>query len=313
MEETVVTSPLEKPLQFLTEEDIFQLTREDCRRYLKEKGMRRPSWNKSQAIQQVISLKRLLETAPDSDAGVKKKLYSTPRLQNPPVASRSTSGDETVGESAAEEAIPHRQRDLERYDHGADFVPPRNVGPPNSSPGQLTIFYCGKVDVYNDVPAEKARAIMHLASSPHQVAKQVLFDENTARGFGGNHFHSTNMKEIQESPTLVLPATQIGFVGDINYSSRLQRGDSGTFRKDNLADGSWSRKASVQRYLEKRKDRLKGKTKAKTPSSASLDVYANDLAGNQAVDELSTRSDTCSSPTIRSPNTPSRCSHISGE
>lgn len=43
-------------------------------------GMRRPSWNKSQAIQQVISLKTLLETPPDSDsAGKRKKLYIPPR------------------------------------------------------------------------------------------------------------------------------------------------------------------------------------------------------------------------------------------
>lgn len=43
-------------------------------------GMRRPSWNKSQAIQQVISLKTLLETTTsDSD----KKLYiPRPRFDN---------------------------------------------------------------------------------------------------------------------------------------------------------------------------------------------------------------------------------------
>lgn len=44
-------------------------------------GMRRPSWNKSQAIQQVISLKTLLETTSDSDAGTRKKLY-IPRPEN---------------------------------------------------------------------------------------------------------------------------------------------------------------------------------------------------------------------------------------
>ncbi|MBA0619656.1 hypothetical protein Godav_005474, partial [Gossypium davidsonii] len=74
--ETVSPSPLDKPLNQLTEDDISQVTREDCRRYLKEKGMRRPSWNKSQAIQQVISLKTLLETTSDSDAvEARKKLY----------------------------------------------------------------------------------------------------------------------------------------------------------------------------------------------------------------------------------------------
>lgn len=40
-EETAVKSPLEKPLHLLTEDDIAQVTREDCRRYLKEKGVGR--------------------------------------------------------------------------------------------------------------------------------------------------------------------------------------------------------------------------------------------------------------------------------
>lgn len=37
-EETVSKSPLDKPLNQLTDDDISQLTREDCRRYLKQKG-----------------------------------------------------------------------------------------------------------------------------------------------------------------------------------------------------------------------------------------------------------------------------------
>ena len=44
--------------------------------------MRRPSWNKSQAIQQVISLKTLLETTSDCGggdaAGARKKLFVPP-------------------------------------------------------------------------------------------------------------------------------------------------------------------------------------------------------------------------------------------
>lgn len=37
-EESISKSILEKPLHQLTEDDISQLTREDCRRYLKDKG-----------------------------------------------------------------------------------------------------------------------------------------------------------------------------------------------------------------------------------------------------------------------------------
>lgn len=134
--ETVSRSPLDKPLHLLTEDDISQLTREDCRRFLKDKGvplspsltpslplrlsqshlqfiyiyninicrictsmwngawerclcgdrtgMRRPSWNKSQAIQQVISLKALLETSSDYEATEAPKKLHIPRPENPP-------------------------------------------------------------------------------------------------------------------------------------------------------------------------------------------------------------------------------------
>ncbi|KAM7527220.1 hypothetical protein LguiB_030630 [Lonicera macranthoides] len=108
-EETVSKSPLDKPLHLLTEEDISQLTREDCRRYLKEKGMRRPSWNKSQAIQQVISLKTLLETTSDSDAGTRKKLY-IPRPENLQRVHRGTSADTEISASA-EDSFPNRRKD----------------------------------------------------------------------------------------------------------------------------------------------------------------------------------------------------------
>lgn len=43
-------------------------------------GMRRPSWNKSQAIQQVISLKALLEPCDDSGAGALRKVVVSPRV-----------------------------------------------------------------------------------------------------------------------------------------------------------------------------------------------------------------------------------------
>ncbi|KAG2394485.1 hypothetical protein LR48_Vigan09g057900 [Vigna angularis] len=58
-------SILDKPLNQLTKDDISQLTREDCHRFLKEKGMHMPLWNKSHAIQQVITRKALLEPSDD--------------------------------------------------------------------------------------------------------------------------------------------------------------------------------------------------------------------------------------------------------
>ena len=46
--------------------------------------MRRPSWNKSQAIQQVISLKALLEPCDDSGAGALRKIVASPQPHTPP-------------------------------------------------------------------------------------------------------------------------------------------------------------------------------------------------------------------------------------
>ncbi|XP_057460592.1 protein TIFY 4B-like [Actinidia eriantha] len=130
-EETILRSPLDKPLHQLTEEDISQLTREDCRRYLKEKGMRRPSWNKSQAIQQVISLKTLLETTPDSAAGARKKLY-IPRPENLHRVHKSASVDAPIC-VPAEESAPCQRKDPEKRElsgdrliaNGDDSHPPR--------------------------------------------------------------------------------------------------------------------------------------------------------------------------------------------
>ncbi|OMP04921.1 protein TIFY 4B-like protein [Corchorus olitorius] len=66
--------------------------------------MRRPSWNKSQAIQQVISLKTLLESSSDADAvEAPKKLY-IPCPENPPrVISNSTV---LVNEATQRNGIP---------------------------------------------------------------------------------------------------------------------------------------------------------------------------------------------------------------
>ncbi|KAI3787774.1 hypothetical protein L2E82_00190 [Cichorium intybus] len=123
---TSAVSVLDKPLHQLTEDDISQLTREDCRRYLKQKGMRRPSWNKSQAIQQVIMLKALLEPAPDYGDG-SRKLYITSRQQPTPTTrvQKGTSAYTEISLSA-EESVPGHRNDTEK----SDFLGDNDSAPP---------------------------------------------------------------------------------------------------------------------------------------------------------------------------------------
>ncbi|PHU22091.1 hypothetical protein BC332_07198 [Capsicum chinense] len=285
-EETVSKSPLDKPLYQLTDDDISQLTREDCRRYLKDKGMRRPSWNKSQAIQQVISLKALLETPPDTDTGQRKRLHiprpdtSLQRVQ------KGTNTDAGFSESV-EEIVPYGRKHPNKPDLSGDkaagsvavvnnLAPSRTRDSGNTPAGQLTIFYCGKVNVYDDVPAGKAQAIMHLAASPLFVPSETPLDATRAARHSECDLQAANVKLGPDSRMVLMPTMQTAAV-----------------------EGNTSRKASVQRYIEKRKDRLKSKRKMGMSSSASLDIYLNHRTGNHTSNELSSRSNTCSPPTIR--------------
>ncbi|CAH9093655.1 unnamed protein product [Cuscuta europaea] len=253
-------SPLDKPLHQLTEDDISQLTREDCRRYLKEKGMRRPSWNKSQAIQQVISLKALLEPSSDSDVGGSKLLrISPPDTANNNKAARVPQvvvPDAEASEST-EEAVWNRKKDTEKPNVSGDPAAPPAAAVNMSTPsrisgsadimvGQMTIFYCGKVNVYDDVPADKVQAIMHLAGSPPHVPPDCSAQRLVSQ------LHPANVEVGQDSPAVFLPPMQTGKKSE---NSRVQMEDNGPFYEDNHVEGSGSRKASVQRYLEKRKDR----------------------------------------------------------
>ncbi|XXG42166.1 hypothetical protein AAC387_Pa01g2500 [Persea americana] len=325
--EPVYRSPLDKPLSELTEEDISQLTREDCRKYLKDKGMRRPSWNKSQAIQQVISLKTLLESRPDSGdaAAVIRQKIAAPEPENPP----------HIDPAPADESASDRSKDALQQSSGSGeaqapcHTPAAGKGPfpldssispraaaSEGSFGQLTIFYDGKVNVYEGVPPDKARMIMQLAGSPNNngcLPCDVTTTASTASPLSRTMPSCVRMGAAASSPPLPVVTSST------NVQAQ-QQGKTGQYSQEGIeegkvsreSEGPASRKACLQRYLEKRKDRVRFKHKKKIggSSSSSLEMYINQQARTQSSNGQLSRSGTSSPTQPKPPHTPTRCSSV---
>ncbi|KAL1342622.1 hypothetical protein HN51_029151 [Arachis hypogaea] len=291
-------SILDKPLHQLTEDDISQLTREDCRRFLKEKGMRRPSWNKSQAIQQVISLKALLEPSNDDAPAVVPTLHSTSPPRPPP----QPQGDLNDAPPAEDPAL-HAADDIQKSasspekpteTNDTNVVSPRACA--TSGVGQMTIFYCGKVNVYDGVSPDKAQAIMQLAASPVQFAQEDPVNRNTTVWVSPCHIPLDKDVPVPVDTTMVQVAQ-----ADKMMEYPLHYREKGIIARDADLDGQASRQVSLQRYREKRKDRgrLKGK-KLPGVTSSNLEMYL--LPPKiQTSNGNSSRSSTCSPPQPRPP------------
>ncbi|KAK4775692.1 hypothetical protein SAY87_023653 [Trapa incisa] len=269
-----VPSILNKPLVQLTEDDISQVTREDCRKFLKDKGMRRPSWNKSQAIQQVVSLKALLEGVNADESGtwvnLREIVDADVADENPPwIQANSNSADSgkevsaaAIALESAEEIIPSRQRDPPESlqpdvsplpkETDKRLVSPWIAGTSEDLPGQMTIFYSGQVNVYDGVSADKARNIMLLAATPVHCSQDDLLQRTASALSFPYGVESMCDKPVGSSPVVAITSHTTD------------------------EEGQMSRKVSVQKYLEKRKDRGRLKVrKDMGPGSSKLEMFMN--------------------------------------
>lgn len=185
---------------------------------------------------------------------------------------------------------------------------PRNISKPVAAPAQLTIFYAGEVNVFDDISPEKAQAIMFLAANgsskvanavntraqvPTSAPKHVV-----GEGIHGNQSQVTSPCSGLSSPMSVSshPSPQSAGTSSntddlIAMKSMGAKAPSSRSETPEIVTSIGSvagtlvpaavpqaRKASLARFLEKRKERVTNAApySCKKPME---DAFGSDVAG----------------------------------